>query len=137
MAATNSTKIVAGSLARDWLNAARYYLGGRRGLLLVAAVVVAGGLALNWSWLVAAGIAPLLIGVLPCVAMCALGLCMHKMGGQSCTVDTTVQPAAEQLPDGLSRSVQESTEQLELPWAGTGKADAGSITLNERSKTDA
>ena len=87
MAATNSTKTVADSLARDWLNAARSYLGGRRVLLIAAAVIVAGGLALNWSWLVAAGIAPLLIGVLPCVAMCALGLCMHKIGGRSCQSD--------------------------------------------------
>ena len=141
MAATNSTRTSAGSLARDWLNAARYYLGGQRGLLIVAAVVVAGGLALNWSWLVAAGVAPLLIGVLPCVAMCALGLCMHKMGGKSCAADTTVQPAAELAPNEVPRSVQESTGQLELPWSGAedgaGKAGSGSTALNERSKTDA
>jgi hypothetical protein len=49
---------------------------GTRGLILLAIVVIAAGLALNWSWLVAIGLAPLIFGVLPCAAMCALGLCM-------------------------------------------------------------
>lgn len=45
------------------------------------------GIGYNWSWLVAAGIAPLLLSVLPCVAMCALGLCMSRMNGRSCHAD--------------------------------------------------
>jgi hypothetical protein len=69
------------SLTRDILYAARYYLGGRRTLFVLAAVLVAGGVTLNWGWLVAAGLAPFLIAVLPCAVMCALGLCMHKMAG--------------------------------------------------------
>ena len=63
----------------------RRYLGGRRGLILLAVVVLATGAFLNWGWLVAAGIAPLLIAFAPCAAMCALGLCMSKMGGKSCS----------------------------------------------------
>lgn len=72
------------SLAADWLNALRYWLRGRNGLiaLIVLAIVIGG--ALNWSWLVAAGIGPLLLTVLPCAAMCGLGLCMNRMGGRSC-----------------------------------------------------
>ena len=50
---------------------------GRRWLWIGGAILVLGlGLALNWSWLVAAGIAPLILGLAPCAAMCALGLCM-------------------------------------------------------------
>lgn len=45
-------------LGPDILNAIRYYLGGRRGLIALAAAAVAGGLAFNWSWLVAIGVAP-------------------------------------------------------------------------------
>jgi hypothetical protein len=87
------------SLLRDWLNALRYWLRGRNGVIaLVMLAVVIGG-ALNWSWLVAMGIAPLLITVLPCVAMCALGLCMNRMGGRSCSTEThpveTPKPEAE------------------------------------------
>jgi hypothetical protein len=99
MTMKNPAPAPARSLAWDWINAARYYLGGRRGMLIMSALVIAGGLALNWSWLVAAGIAPLLIGVLPCVAMCALGLCMHKMGGQSCSTGTAAGKAADPAPD--------------------------------------
>lgn len=56
----------------------RSYLGGRRGLILLAIAVLGTGLVLNWSWLVAAGVAPLLLALAPCAAMCALGLCMRK-----------------------------------------------------------
>ncbi len=89
MTLENAPKPPATSLSKDWLYAARYSLGGRRALFILAAVIVVAGLALNWSWLVAAGIAPLLIGVLPCVAMCALGLCMHKKGGKSNSDDSS------------------------------------------------
>ena len=39
----------------------------------------------NWGWLVAAGIAPLLLSAGPCLAMCALGLCMK--GGRKSQAD--------------------------------------------------
>lgn len=74
-------------LARDLFDIARHHLLGRRGLLVMAAVAVAAGLAFNWSWMVAAGVAPVLLSGLPCVAMCALGLCMRGMGGRSCSAD--------------------------------------------------
>jgi hypothetical protein len=46
--------------------------------MVVAALAILGGLAVNWSWLVAVGIAPLILGALPCVVMCAMGLCFMK-----------------------------------------------------------
>jgi hypothetical protein len=76
------------SLAQDWLDALRYWLRGRNGVIaLIALAVVIGG-ALNWSWLVAVGIAHLLITVLPCAVMCGLGLCMNKIAGRSCSTET-------------------------------------------------
>ena len=78
-----STDTANTSLTRDLLHAAGYYLGNRRALLLVAAVAIVAGLTFNWEWLVAAGLAPILIAILPCAVMCALGLCMHKMSGSS------------------------------------------------------
>ncbi|QND64685.1 hypothetical protein HB777_12855 [Mesorhizobium loti] len=65
----------------------RHYLGGRRGQIAAGAVIAIAGLAFNWTWLVAAGIAPLLLSVLPCVAMCALGLCMSRMTGSGCPTE--------------------------------------------------
>ena len=55
---------------------------GRRTWIALAAILIVGGAALNWGWLVAAGVAPLLLALAPCAAMCALGLCMK--GGDSC-----------------------------------------------------
>jgi hypothetical protein len=76
------------SLAQDWLNALRYWLRGRNGVIVLLVLAAVIGAALNWSWLVAVGIAPVLITVLPCAAMCALGLCMSKMAGGSCSSET-------------------------------------------------
>lgn len=55
------------------------YLSGRRGLLVLGGIAVTLGLGLNWSWLAAAGITPILVGLLPCAAMCALGLCLPRL----------------------------------------------------------
>lgn len=99
------------SLSQDLLYMVRYYLGGRRGLLILAGLVIAAGLGLNWSWLVAAGIAPILVAVLPCVAMCALGLCMSKMaGGKSCSTaagDPAGTPATEDGEPGVQAATPE------------------------------
>jgi hypothetical protein len=65
------------SLARQWLRAAQYHLT-RPVVLALAAVLLVAGVALNWSWLVAAGFASIIVAVLPCAIMCALGLCMMK-----------------------------------------------------------
>ncbi len=63
----------SGSMLRNW-----------KLRLVFAAVAVAAGAAFNWSWLLAAGAAPLLLSVLPCLAMCALHLCANKSAGGSC-----------------------------------------------------
>lgn len=72
-------------LTQDLLYAAQYYLGGRRGWILLAIGALGVGAVLSWSWLVAIGIAPLLLAIAPCAAMCALGLCMNRAMGKSCS----------------------------------------------------
>lgn len=47
------------------------------------AVLTAAGLVFNWHWLVAAGVLPVLFGVLPCLAMCVLHLCSKGKGNTS------------------------------------------------------
>lgn len=76
MSLLESTKPKNTSLTRDVLSAVRYYLGGRRALLILAVVAAAAGLALNWNWLVAVGLAPILLSTSPCLVMCAFGVCM-------------------------------------------------------------
>jgi hypothetical protein len=57
---------------------ARRWLSGRRVLILAAVAVAGGGAWFGWPWLVAAGIAPILLSLAPCAAMCAVGLCTMK-----------------------------------------------------------
>jgi hypothetical protein len=66
------------------------WIKSRQGLIFAAAaVLIAGAAALGWPWLVAAGIAPLLLAAAPCLAMCALGLCMVSKSGNTCSIATT------------------------------------------------
>ena len=76
------------SLAQDWLSALRYWLRGWRGPIIFVVVIGLATIGLSWSWLVAVGIAPLLLAFAPCAAMCALGLCASRMGGGSCASKT-------------------------------------------------
>lgn len=56
----------------------------RKGILLAGLTVVIGsGMALNWGWLTAAGLAPILVSLAPCGVMCGLGLCMKGGTGTS------------------------------------------------------
>lgn len=54
-------------------------LGGRLGrgtaIVLWIAAVAALSLFLGWGWLAAAGVASVVLGLVPCLAVCALGLC--------------------------------------------------------------
>lgn len=55
----------------------RQVLRNRFVLLLIAAIAIFLTAKFNWGWLVAAGIAPLVLSAGPCIAMCAIGLCMQ------------------------------------------------------------
>ena len=84
MTARQSTTTDTGSLGRDALYAARYYLGNRWTLLAVGAVAIVLGLAFGgWGWLVAAGLAPIILGTLPCLIMCGLGVCAMCFSGKN------------------------------------------------------
>lgn len=65
---------------------------------LAALAFLAVGAALNPSWLLLAGAAPLLIKLLPCAAMCALGLCAR---GAGCASDVA-RPHASSPTSALS-----------------------------------
>lgn len=83
MTIETSPEAPARSAASVLAHAVRYYLGGRRGLIALGAGALGLGAWFNWGWLVAAGIAPLLMTALPCAAMCVLGLCAMRGGGRS------------------------------------------------------
>ena len=68
-------------IVRLWLGR---YLSGRRGLVVLAVVATGVWLFLSWGWLAAVGLAPLLLALAPCAAMCAFGMCANKRG-KSCS----------------------------------------------------
>jgi hypothetical protein len=55
----------------------------RRILLASGLVAVGASVMLNSNSLIAAGIAPTLLGIVPCLVMCGLGLCMSKCARSS------------------------------------------------------
>ncbi len=115
MTAPQSTTTAEPSLWREARDIARYYLGNRWVLVALGAGVLVAGIALNWSWLVAAGIAPILISVLPCLVMCGLGFCMMcRSSGQQSTpsrdaADPPTPPTALALAKMDSSSVGAAT----------------------------
>lgn len=92
-ASTEMRKAEELSPARTAVALLRHYLGGRRGLILLAVIALGAGTVLNLSSLVAMGLAPLILALAPCAAMCALGLCMNRMAGKTAPVQSS---AAEQ-----------------------------------------
>ena len=82
---TTQSKRTSVALTQGMVNVVWPYIGGRLGLIVLAIGIAAGGMAMNWGWLVAVGVAPILLALLPCAAMCALGLCMNRAGGKPCS----------------------------------------------------
>ncbi|MDX8491673.1 hypothetical protein RFN29_08785 [Mesorhizobium sp. VK22B] len=99
----------AGQVSPGRRSIVRSTLGGRRGQIAAGVAIAVAGLAFNWSWLVAAGIAPALLSLLPCVAMCALGLCMNRMTARSC-----------QGGNDSAREGADSTKALSADMKGSG-----------------
>ena len=61
------------------------WLTRRRLLFVGAATLMGGGMALNWGWLTAIGLAPILLSLAPCAVMCGLGMCMKGGSGKGCS----------------------------------------------------
>ncbi len=80
---SDTTKSTDASVRPDGAQPARSYLLNRWVLLAIGGLVLLIGAILNWGWLVAVGIAPIIIAVAPCAIMCGLGLCAMKMKGNS------------------------------------------------------
>ncbi|EIG62832.1 hypothetical protein [Bradyrhizobium sp. WSM1253] len=89
---TSSLDAMAGAVSRM---AVRRYVTNKWFLLAVAGLALVGIAAASWSWLVAAGIASVLLSVLPCLVMCGLGLCMHRFIGGSGKPQAPGVPAAD------------------------------------------
>ena len=85
------------------LFALRGFLRTRFGIVAMAALAIGGGFYLGWGYVVAAGLAPLILGVAPCAAMCALGLCMRGCHKKS---QDAANPAAHASDDSCCGPTQ-------------------------------
>lgn len=63
-------------LVRAWLHALGNWLRTPYGMVIAGLAVGGVGLVVGWEWLLAIGALPILLSALPCVIMCALGVCM-------------------------------------------------------------
>lgn len=84
MQTVDLSKAEPGPTKSDLRTVLRAWAGDRRVLAAAGLAVIGAGLALGWNWLVAAGIAPLIVAAAPCLLMCAFGLCMMGKGQQGC-----------------------------------------------------
>jgi hypothetical protein len=110
MTVAKPTETAEVPLSRLGLNLARYYLGNRSALLVLGAGVLLAEIGLNWSWLVAAGIAPILLSTLPCLVMCALGVCMLCRSSEK-------QTAARDAADAATSSAPLAIAKMDNPAA--------------------
>jgi hypothetical protein len=92
----NETEVTAPPQMKTGASLPRWFPRGRSALLWLGIPAIGAGLVFGWDWLVAAGFAPIIVSVLPCVAMCALGLCAMRGGAKSSRDDEKAAPKAEE-----------------------------------------
>jgi hypothetical protein len=93
-------------------------------LIALAALTIAVGLFFGWGWVAAAGLSPVVLGLLPCVAMCAAGLCMNRFGQKTACAGRTeisvpkppdvAKPIAIEEIETAASSVEENATRIAL-----------------------
>ena len=110
-------------------------------LVAVAVLALVAIVTASWSWLVAAGLATILVSALPCLIMCGLGLCMHRYFGGSgspqASGSATADPpegAARATPDGSATYAASCCGGATLVPPANARAE-GAVLSNEKSET--
>lgn len=71
-------------------------------MVILGSLVAAAGLYAGWGWLTAVGLAPIILSLAPCAAMCAIGACAMSRGGSGGVKSTTaerIEPPASTTTD--------------------------------------
>lgn len=114
------------SFLRNILPSARYTLGNWRVLLGLAIAAGAVGLAFNWSWLIAVGLAPILLSTLPCLLMCVFGACIMCRSGKEQPSAQTVDNKNASLATSSANALPASASCCREPARDASPASEGS-----------
>jgi ribose/xylose/arabinose/galactoside ABC-type transport system permease subunit len=128
MTAPQSTTVAESSVWRDARDIARYDRRNRWVLVALVAVVLVAGIGLNWAWLVAPGIVPILLSTLPCLIMCGLGLCILCRSGEKQTAARdTADAATSSAALGIAKMDNASVDRSDLS-SRAGREQGGAAT---------
>lgn len=89
-----------------WAHLSTSRLAITGGLVLVAG---SGLVPLGRSWLAAAGLAPIILAILPCAATCGLGVCLLDVSGPS---KPTVLPCSNAASQGVGDTTERADPAL-------------------------
>jgi hypothetical protein len=144
MTLPRTTATAEPSLGRDVLNAARYYLGSRWALLALGSLAVIAGLSFGgWGWLVAAGLAPVILSTLPCLVMCGFGVCMacRSNKAQSTVSSDAANSATSSGALGVAKMDQPTASGSSCCHGGVDQPQSSQVkqlqALNERTDSHA
>ena len=87
----------------------RSWILSPQGLVVTGITAAVVGLTLSWSWVVALGVALLVLAVGPCLIMCALGLCMNMWdhaGKPSVKQSAAAEAGLQSATSSVARSVR-------------------------------
>ena len=96
------TPTADGAARLSWPDRLRPWVTGWRGMMILGILLVAAGLYAGWGWLTAVGLAPIILALAPCAAMCAVGACAMSRAGSGCAKSTTgekIEPPAASTTD--------------------------------------
>jgi hypothetical protein len=107
-------------------------------LMAVAVLALVAIVAASWSWLMAAGLATILVSALPCLVMCGLGLCMHRYLDGSGSAQASGSATAD-APGGMARAATNGSATYAASCCGgatlvppANALPEGDVVLNEK-----
>jgi hypothetical protein len=124
-----------GSRPRSVLHTARYYLGNRWMLIAVGAVALVIGLAFGgWGWLVAAGLAPVILSTLPCLIMCGLGVCFMCRSSSKESASPSVDATTSSSALGVAKTDAPLVAGFSCCQGGSSENPANALTDDSTEK---
>jgi len=128
------------SLTADIMRYLRYQLRGRRALITSGLGVGVVSLWFGWPWLMAAGLAPILVAMAPCAIMCAVGFCTMKAcsagthGGEGSVAPLQIGDSIVAVPSA-AEPLKGASEQIQAH--GSAAEDAGDARSESADSTGA